>query len=584
MKKLLNYLIIVIFISLFIGLSTKETTNDNNEKIRSPKLNSVKKLSQIIAEKKSGSVFQSINLFSFQNKVTENDNSSSYVKNAVALNLQRDMVRQVLMKREENIVFSIPVSDNSFLDLELTQSYPVSENFILTTKDGSGTKIVNYTPGLHYNGIIKGKENSIASISIFKDFIMGVVSDETGNYVLGSLKNPDNTYSDNYIFYNDADLLIKNKFKCNVDNYEDKMIKAIDDSKSNTNQSLNSDDPVRLPVKVYFEADYQLYLDGNSDTANVSNFIIGMFNSVKTIYQNEAIPAEVSQIGIWTSADPYRNLNDSYSILLKFGVENKDNFQGNVAHLISTRTDGLGGIAWIRVLCFNFNQTDSSGRYAFSNIDPNYNNFPTYSWTVNVVTHEMGHSMGSRHTHACDWPILSGGAIGAIDSCYFPEGSCFSNRRPTIGTIMSYCHLWAPSQGGGVNLSAGFGPLPGDTIRLRYSEAHCLDRLLNSSDAPSTSDLAQNFPNPFNPGTTIKFTLSKESIVNLKVFDITGRLVANLVQNKFYNTGFYHIEFNSSQYNLSSGIYFYRIEAAEISSTGKPGQLFSEAKRMVLIK
>ena len=53
-------------------------------------------------------------------------------------------------------------------------------------------------------------------------------------------------------------------------------------------------------------------------------------------------------------------------------------------------------------------------------LDPTYANVPTYSWTVMVFTHEMGHLMGSRHTHACVW----NGNNTQIDGCYTPEGTC----------------------------------------------------------------------------------------------------------------------------------------------------------------
>ena len=315
-----------------------------------------------------------------------------------------------------------------------------------------------------------------------------------------------------------------------------------------------------------------MYQDNQNSTQNVANFISGMFNSVLSIYQNESIPTVISSIGVWTVTDPYANLTDSYDVLRAFGERTQDDFQGNLAHLLSTRNAGLGGIAWIRTLCAEYNQQDFSGRYAFSNIDPTYNNLPTYSWTVNVVTHEMGHSLGSRHTHSCVWPI--GGTIKAIDSCYNAEGNCFTTPRARVGTIMSYCHLWPANQGGGINLSLGFGPLPGDTIRLRYSQAHCLDRELNSSEAPSAFDLDQNFPNPFNPTTVIRFALPKESYVTLKIYDVNGRLVAALISNKFYTAGFYEQIFNSSGYSLSSGIYFYTLDTKE----------FSETKRMILVK
>jgi hypothetical protein len=70
-----------------------------------------------------------------------------------------------------------------------------------------------------------------------------------------------------------------------------------------------------------------------------------------------------------------------------------------------------------------------------------------------VVTHEMGHLMGSRHTHACVW----NGNNTAIDGCAATEGNCPQPPIPAGGgTIMSYCHL----QGVGINFNNGFGPQP----------------------------------------------------------------------------------------------------------------------------
>ena len=125
----------------------------------------------------------------------------------------------------------------------------------------------------------------------------------------------------------------------------------------------------------------------------------------------------------------------------------QNSFNGNLAHYISTRTDISGGIAWVGVLCTPFNAPDSSGPYGMSVIENTFEPFPTYSWTVNVVVHEMGHNLGSNHTHNCSWPG------GPIDSCYAIEGGCYSGPLiPRVGTVMSYCHLNAT-----VNLALGFG-------------------------------------------------------------------------------------------------------------------------------
>lgn len=567
MKRILYFPVIIIIISFFIGSQSNNVKNISADGIKqiTP---TVKKVSEVIREKKLTENFSEVNIFDFSENTGDNDNTSSFVKKATLLKLNTSKLTNLIFNNKENIEFRIPVSENESTVLELTITKPASEDFKLIEKSGNGDKIIPYSQGLHYNGIIKGNDRSLASLSVFENMVVAVISDENGNYVLGSITNDDNSNSNNYIFYNDADMNVRSNFKCGVENFEEKFIRPLKTNENSVN-NYQSDDPNRLPVKVYFEADYKMYQDNGNNVQNVGNFITAMFNNVKTMYQNEQIPFVVSAVAVWTANDPYSSLNDSYDVLVRFGANTQDNFQGNIAHLLSTRSAGLGGIAWIRVMCANYSSQDSAGRFAFSNIDNNYQNYPTFSWTVQVITHEMGHSMGSRHTHSCVWPV-NGGLNRAIDSCYNAEGNCFFQTQARVGTTMSYCHLTT----GGINLALGFGPLPGDTIRLRYAQSNCLDQELNSSERPSTFDLYQNAPNPFNPETKIKFTLPEDANVTLKVYDISGKTVAVLISNEFRTPGFYDVIFRSSEFNLSSGIYFYEL------NTGN----FKEVKRMVLVK
>jgi hypothetical protein len=190
-----------------------------------------------------------------------------------------------------------------------------------------------------------------------------------------------------------------------------------------------------------------------------------------------------------------------------------------------------------------------SGRYAFSELENTYNNVPIYSWTVEVITHETGHNFGSQHTHACVWPTVS----GQIDSCVNIQGeSCVGVDVPNPnGTIMSYCHIPA---GGGINFTRGFGPLPGDTIRLRYSQALCIDNPLNSSETPVVFNLLQNYPNPFNPSTNIKFALPQDGLVTLKVFDVTGKEVAVItIRLEYFHIHLMHLLLICHQVFISTG-------------------------------
>ncbi len=106
-------------------------------------------------------------------------------------------------------------------------------------------------------------------------------------------------------------------------------------------------------------------------------------------------------------------------------------------------------------------------------------------------------------------------------------------------------------------------------IRLNNSNTVGIQQL--SAEIPSKFELAQNYPNPFNPTTSIKFALPKSGFVSLKVYDIVGKEVATLV-NEQLTAGTYEHNFNASA--LSSGVYFYRIDADN----------FTEIKKMMLVK
>ncbi len=88
---------------------------------------------------------------------------------------------------------------------------------------------------------------------------------------------------------------------------------------------------------------------------------------------------------------------------------------------------------------------------------------------------------------------------------------------------------------------------------------------------PSYYSLSQNYPNPFNPTTNLEFGISDLGFVSLKIYDISGKEVASLV-NEVKPAGYYTVSFNGA--NLSSGIYFYTIKAGDFVST----------KRMILLK
>ena len=98
-------------------------------------------------------------------------------------------------------------------------------------------------------------------------------------------------------------------------------------------------------------------------------------------------------------------------------------------------------------------------------------------------------------------------------------------------------------------------------------------------EIPTDYNLSQNFPNPFNPSTAIKYSVPQSSNVVIKIFDILGNEVETLV-NEEKSIGTYEITWYAEK--LPSGVYFYRLQAGDPSAGS--GQGFVETKKMILLK
>ena len=92
-------------------------------------------------------------------------------------------------------------------------------------------------------------------------------------------------------------------------------------------------------------------------------------------------------------------------------------------------------------------------------------------------------------------------------------------------------------------------------------------RLEIEENFPVKFELNQNYPNPFNPSTQIRFGITEASNVGLKVFDIQGREVATLVDNKQMEVGYHNVKFDAK--NLASGIYIYKLTTGNHSISKK---------------
>ena len=111
--------------------------------------------------------------------------------------------------------------------------------------------------------------------------------------------------------------------------------------------------------------------------------------------------------------------------------------------------------------------------------------------------------------------------------------------------------------------------VPGPDIFLaKYLGGDLIGIQTISTEVPETFTLYQNYPNPFNPTTKIKFDVKQQSVVSIKVFDVAGREVSVLVNDKF-QPGTYEIDCNFSRF--ASGVYFYQLLAGSYANVKKNG-------------
>ncbi len=405
-----------------------------------------KQNAQIKQAKQSSEKTGNINLFKILANSSEIDVKKD-IKDAVFLEIDFAELARINKEKPSSLILDLPLSGTSKATFYLNAVKIVSDNFSIITEDN---KKVDYTPGLYYQGAIAGNTPSLAAWSLFENSIMTVFSCNNQNYNLGLWRDKSNVLNNIYILYKDSDVLYGRKFECLTN----------DLSQNNTSKSIIPENPKPLStncIKIYIECDYQMYLDNGSNVANVANYVTGMFNVVQLIYSNEAVPTEMSQIYVWSTADPYISDTTSNGILDSF-LAYRTTFNGNLAHFLTTRSLGVGGLAYVDVIC------SPDYAYAMSNIDNTYLAYPNWSWTIAVFVHEMGHNLGSLHTTWCGWPG------GPIDDCGpVEDGPCAPGPTPPIngGTMMSGCN----SPGTFTN---GFGPLPGDKIRTQYAAATCL--------------------------------------------------------------------------------------------------------------
>ena len=232
-----------------------------------------------------------------------------------------------------------------------------------------------------------------------------------------------------------------------------------------------------ITVRCAVEVDHDM-VEAIRSVAGTETFVANALAVMSTVFEREVRAKLVlSNLRVWDNAnDPYPTEESVFSLLDIFVDEYEKNMTQvprDLAMFLTMR-GGQGGIArTIGGLC------ESGNSYCAGDVLQTIANYPTWSWDVGMLTHEIGHLAGAIHTQSCYWPG------GPLDSCITSEsGTCveYDDVRPTRGTIMSYCHQLLDQ---GATMALEFHPLHRRVVRSFLERATCLGNM----PLPATSVL-----------------------------------------------------------------------------------------------
>ncbi len=231
-----------------------------------------------------------------------------------------------------------------------------------------------------------GVAHSLVAISIFDDQIMGVISDAESDINLGRVNTQAARSENAYVIYRDKYLVNPPTFSCGTADNQDMDFPV--DVASPMGKSANGAPVNACPVRVFLDCDFALYQSNGSNVSATMNMATANFNVAKTVFSNESVAIEISEIHVWTGNDPFANWDKSLALGQLRDYYNPLGVNGNLAMLL--QPENIGGIAWLDVFCSHVSNYGVSGNINYPNP------YPNFTYGSKVLTHELGHNMGSE--------------------------------------------------------------------------------------------------------------------------------------------------------------------------------------------
>jgi hypothetical protein len=390
-------------------------------------------------------------------------------------------------------VAKVPLTDGVESDLEVERFEVWAENAQITVYGANEEVVSTLAPpdAKYYRGQVAGKADSLVFLTVIGGRVEGLVYADERKFALGSERKGRGREGMNLVVQESSvldDIPADGQgFECAV---EKTTLQRAGRPHAVTNgfgEPVSNVAPAgtqRSVINLAVDTDYELYTRAGSSAANVTTFIGNLIGAVSTIYTRDLrTEVRISFLGIQNNiADPFLIVPGSGPTSLDALLELGDRWHNtppstnvrSAATLVSGKPQ-LSGIAWVGTLCSGDFPSSGhfGGKYSYNggidppdslsvpnpNANPNYTAPSSNYWPLLQVAHELGHNVGSAHTHCIALTSAQKKEYNVtrsfVDECYSGQAGCYSGATSIPaekGSIMSYCHL-----SGGANTRFTFG-------------------------------------------------------------------------------------------------------------------------------
>ncbi len=373
-----------------------------------------------------------------------------------------------LRTRTTAVVPSFPLGGDATVALELRRFEPFAPGARVEAVDGRAVRAVKLPDHVYFTGTVRGEPDSRVLLIAARDHVRGFVAARGTVYPFG----PDRRGRHRSYALRDVDPTAYPRpgAFCANDLHRDQVESLLVSRSARVAAGLEPPPIVYtssglVQADAAIETDHELWAKFGSDSATL-DYLASLAAASSAIDERDvSVRLSYSYVRLWpTASDPWSaTAPDQQLAEVRNYWTNPANDMDAIAgphdlvHFISGKAV-QGGIAYIGSVCdprYFFGVSQVFGHFDLSD--------PTQIWDVLVVTHEIGHNLGTPHTHCYSPPV---------DECYDQEANCYAG--PVVcsrGTIMSYCHL---SCGGLPDIDLVFGDVVSAEIRSTVATASCL--------------------------------------------------------------------------------------------------------------